>query len=75
MEHRSAYSRARWPRVWLINEIGGLDAIAHRHEDIARQRHGRFQPERGRRLVQPGIDDEPAEPASDPDQPIALAVR
>jgi hypothetical protein len=27
--------------VWLIEEIGGAQAIAHRHEDIRRQRFGR----------------------------------
>ena len=44
--------------VWLINEIGGSDAIAHRHEDILRQRYGRSLPGRGRRMVQPGNEDE-----------------
>src|SRR5262249_14367005 len=35
--------------VWLIEEIGGRDALAHRHEDILRQRFGRSSPGRGRR--------------------------
>ena len=55
--------------VWLINEIGGANAIAHRLEDISRQRHGRFQPGRGRPVVQLGPDDESAEPGSDPEPP------
>jgi hypothetical protein len=46
--------------VWLIEQIGGLDALSHRHEDILRQRFGRSSPERGRRIVQPGIDDGPS---------------
>jgi hypothetical protein len=53
--------------VWLIREIGGSAAIAHRLEDISRQRYGRFQPERGRPIVQ--LEDEPTETASDPEEP------
>jgi hypothetical protein len=56
--------------VWLIEEIGGAEAIAHRHEDIRRQRHGRAKPEVGRPMVQ--LEHESAEPGSDPDQPIRL---
>jgi hypothetical protein len=44
--------------VWLIQEIGGSEAIAHRREDILRQRHGRAQPGLGRRLVQSDPEDE-----------------
>jgi hypothetical protein len=44
--------------VWLIEQIGGRQAMAHRHEDILRQRYGRSLPEGGRRIVQPGIEDE-----------------
>jgi hypothetical protein len=29
--------------AWLIGEIGGPNALAHRHEDILRQRFGRSQ--------------------------------
>jgi hypothetical protein len=42
--------------AWLIDEIGGLDAMSHRHEDILRQRFGRSSPGRGRRIVQPAED-------------------
>ena len=38
--------------VWLLEEIGGLQAIAHRHEDILRRRHGRAVPGQGRPTVQ-----------------------
>jgi hypothetical protein len=55
--------------VWLIREIGGFAAIAHRLEDISRQRHGRFQPGRGRPIVQLGDEDEPAEIASGREEP------
>jgi hypothetical protein len=44
--------------VWLIEEIGGSEAIAHRYEDILRQRFGRSLPGRGRPTVQPGAEDE-----------------
>jgi hypothetical protein len=57
--------------VWLVQEIGGAGAIAHRHEDIRRERFGRARPEVGRPIVQPGIEDETDE-GSDPDQPIPL---
>jgi hypothetical protein len=53
--------------VWLIKEIGGSDALNHRHEDILRQRFGRWLPEGGRRTVQRD-EDEITEPGSDPDQ-------
>src|SRR5262249_13166004 len=58
--------------IWLIEEIGGFDAIAHRHEDILRQRFGRSQPGRGRPIVQPGIETEDVEPGSDPEQTLTL---
>ena len=51
--------------VWLIEEIGGTEAMAHRFEDILRQRFGRSLPGRGRRLVQPENEDEPFEIGSD----------
>jgi hypothetical protein len=44
--------------VWLIEEIGGSEAIAHRYEDVLRQRFGRSLPGRGRPTVQPGNEDE-----------------
>ena len=51
---------------WLIGEIGGSEALAHRHEDILRQRFGR-----SRRLVQ--IEDETAELGSAaPNQAVTL---
>jgi hypothetical protein len=50
--------------VWLLEQIGGLDALSHRHEDILRQRFGRSSPERGRRIVQPGIEDVPSDMGS-----------
>jgi hypothetical protein len=49
--------------VWLIEEIGGSDAIRHRHVDLLRQRHGRFQ-----RTKQLEDEDEP----TDPDEPRPL---
>ena len=52
--------------VWLIKEIGGSEAIAHRYEDILRQRFGRSQPGRGRPIVQPGNEDELFEIGSEP---------
>jgi hypothetical protein len=42
--------------VWLIQEIGGWVAIAHRHVDILRSRFGR-----GHGTVQVGDDDHPIE--------------
>jgi hypothetical protein len=43
--------------VWLINEIGGPEALGHRYEDVQRQRFGRAVPGRGRRIVQPEDDE------------------
>jgi hypothetical protein len=39
--------------IWLIREIGGPRALAHRCEDIRRRRWGRATPGGGRPLVQP----------------------
>jgi hypothetical protein len=58
--------------VWLIAEVGGSEAIAHRYEDIQRQRFGRSLPGLGRRIVQPGTVDEPIENGSSQDQPSQI---
>jgi hypothetical protein len=58
--------------VWLIEEIGGRDALAHRHEDILRQRFGRSTPRRGRRIVQPEIEDGPSGMGSESEEGSAL---
>jgi hypothetical protein len=42
--------------VWLIEEIGGPEAMSHRYEDILRQRWGRSKDEVGRPIVQPDGD-------------------
>jgi hypothetical protein len=55
--------------VWLVREIGGPTAIAHRLEDISRQRHGRFQSGRGRPIVQLEDEDETTDTVSEPEQP------
>jgi hypothetical protein len=51
--------------IWLIREIGGLRALAHRCEDIRRRRWGRATPGMGRPLVQPSelpdVETEPNE--------------
>jgi hypothetical protein len=39
--------------IWLIREVGGPRALAHRCEDIRRRRWGRATPGMGRPLVQP----------------------
>jgi hypothetical protein len=39
--------------IWLIREIGGPRALAHRCEDIRRRRWGRATPGVGRPMVQP----------------------
>jgi hypothetical protein len=44
--------------VWLIEEIGGSEAMSHRHEDILRQRYGRSKADVGRPMVQPNSDEE-----------------
>jgi hypothetical protein len=55
--------------VWLIEEIGGFDAIRHRHEDLLRRLHGRFQ--HGRRPIKQ-LENEDEEIASDPDESSTL---
>jgi hypothetical protein len=55
--------------VWLMREIGGPTAIAHRLEDISRQRHGRFQSGRGRPIVQLEDEDETTDTISDAEEP------
>lgn len=52
--------------VWLIEEIGGSDALAHRLEDIMRQRYGRAIPEGGRPIVQADDFDDLSEGTLDP---------
>jgi hypothetical protein len=42
--------------VWLVEEIGGAMAMAHRREDILRRRFGRSSAGSGRPLVQPHDD-------------------
>jgi hypothetical protein len=58
--------------VWLIKEIGGPEAIAHRREDILRQRFGRSLPGRGRPIVQPESENEPFEIGYNPGEPTTL---
>jgi hypothetical protein len=49
--------------VWLIREIGGPQALAHRCEDVRRRRWGRATPGVGRRIVQlPQLPDIEADP-------------
>lgn len=38
--------------IWLIEQIGGSTALAHRYEDVLRQRYGRGRPGKGRPIVQ-----------------------
>jgi hypothetical protein len=52
---------------WLREQIGGPAALAHRYEDIMRERYGRMLPGQGRRTVQPRDEDEPFDIASDSD--------
>jgi len=59
--------------VWLIEQIGGLDGLSHRHEDILRQRFGRSSRERGRRIVQPGIAHGPSDIPAEPEEGSGLA--
>jgi hypothetical protein len=51
--------------VWLIEEIGGAMAIAHRREDVLRARFGRASAGNGRPLVQPQDDNVFTDIASD----------
>jgi hypothetical protein len=55
--------------VWLIQEIGGPDAIRHRHEDLLRRLHGRVRD--GRRPIKQ-LENEDEEIRSDPDEPSTL---
>ena len=57
--------------VWLIEQIGGSMAIAHRREDILRRRFGRSSGGNGRPLVQPS-NGEFTEIRSEADTPSAL---
>ena len=52
--------------VWLIREIGGPQALAHRCEDIRQRRWGRTTPGVGRPIVQP--PEFPPEVETDPDE-------
>jgi len=51
--------------IWLIREVGGSRALAHRCEDIRRRRWGRATPGVGRPLVQPS---ELPDVKTDPDE-------
>jgi hypothetical protein len=51
--------------IWLLQEIGGMQAIAHRHEDILRRRHGRVVPGLGRPAVQYDGQDETTDVEND----------
>ena len=51
--------------IWLLHEMGGLQAIAHRHEDILRRRHGRAVPGLGRPTVQYDGEDETTDVQND----------
>jgi hypothetical protein len=44
--------------VWLIGEIGGFAAMAHRREDVLRERFGKAKPGIGRPIVQPDSDED-----------------
>jgi hypothetical protein len=58
--------------VWLIDQIGGSAAIAHRREDILRRRFGRSSKGNGRPLVQPPSNGEFPEVMSDANATSAL---
>ena len=58
--------------VWLIDQIGGSEALAHRREDILRRQFGRAPAGSGRRMVQPANDGEFSEIVSDSDASSAL---
>jgi hypothetical protein len=59
--------------VWLIEQIGGLTALAHRREDIRRQRFGRpLPPEGGPRVDQLRTGDGPFDIPAEPDESRAL---
>jgi len=58
--------------VWLIDQIGGFESMAHRREDILRRRFGRALAGSGRRVVQPQSDGDFSEMTSDADAPSVL---
>jgi hypothetical protein len=58
--------------VWLIDQIGGFEAMAHRREDILRRRFGRGSAGSGRRMVQPASDAGFAQIVADADTPNGL---
>jgi hypothetical protein len=58
--------------VWLIQQIGGSMAMAHRREDILRRRFGRAAAGSGRPLVQPHDDAVFSDIASDADTARSL---
>jgi hypothetical protein len=58
--------------AWLMDQIGGAEAMAHRREDILRRRFGRTAAGSGRRLVQPLNEDDFTGVVSDADAPSAL---
>ena len=58
--------------VWLIDQIGGFEAMAHRREDILRRRFGRGSTGSGRRMVQPVNDHDFAQIVADADTPNGL---
>jgi hypothetical protein len=58
--------------VWLIEEIGGAMAMAHRREDILRRRFGRSSAGSGRPLVQPHDDSVFTDVVSDADAAAML---
>jgi hypothetical protein len=60
--------------AWLIDQIGGNEAMTHRREDIMRRRFGRASTENGRRLVQARSDGEFAEILVDAEAPNALGA-
>ena len=60
--------------VWLIDQIGGSEAIAHRREDILRRQFGRGPAGSGRRMVQPRNDGDFAHMVADADGSNALEL-
>ena len=60
--------------VWLVEEIGGAMAIAHRREDILRARFGRASSGTGRPMVQPQDDNVFTDIAADADAAGTLAA-
>jgi hypothetical protein len=58
--------------IWLIDKIGGSEAIGHRYEDIQRERHGRSRPGLGRPTEQL-VDEEKSEEMDIDPHPSGLA--